>query len=220
MCIFHSSKPLYTLHPETQVIVIRIEATTGNEYKVSPTNEEIEDLCRVANSTRDDIPIQLGAFVGLWAFENQSGAPDDVKETESGQYQLRLRAGKDTGGNGRKAWDACLQSSVEGTLQRYQNEHNIASHDPYIGLSQLGARAVVRRTSVRAADTTDNGDSEKVSTNDLRRRFAQRFLVDEQMNSRVVMAVGGWDPFGAVKSYLNAPNEDVVDQAFTGVELR
>jgi len=198
---------------------MRIESTAGNEHKVWLTDEEIEDLRRAANSTRDDVIIQLGAFVGLRAFEIPQVRPRDVKETESGQYRLRVRAGKDTGGNGGKPRDAYLPSDVEGALQRYQNEHNIAPNDPYIELSQPGVRAVVRRTAARAADTTGDEDFEKVSTHDLRRRFAQRLLVDEQMNPRVVMAVGGWDSFAAIEPYLNAPSEDVIDQAFTKAEL-
>jgi integrase len=125
-----------------------------------------------------------------------------------------VSAGKDTTGNGGKPRDAYLPNSVERDLQRFQNEHNIAPKDSYIDLKQPGVRAVVRRTASRAADTTGDDDFQKVSTHDLRRRFAQRLLVDEQMNPRVVMAVGGWDSFAAIEPYLNAPSEDVIDQAF------
>jgi integrase len=103
---------------------------------------------------------------------------------------------------------------VERDLQRYQNEHNIAPQDPFIDLAQSSVRGVVHRTSDRAARETGDQDFGKVSTHDLRRRFAQRLLVDEQMNPRVVMAVGGWDSFAAIEPYLNAPSEDVIDEAF------
>jgi hypothetical protein len=56
-----------------------------------------------------------------------------------------------------------------------------------------------------------------VSLHDLRRRFAQRLLVDEELNPRVVMAVGGWDSFAAIEPYLTEPTEDVIDNAFTEV---
>jgi integrase len=199
---------------------MRIESTAGNEHKVWLTDPEIEDLRRATNSQRDDIIIQLGAFVGLRAFEMPQVRPVDVKETESGQYRLRVEAGKDTSGNGGKPRDAFLPDSVERDLQRYQNEHNIAPKDPFIDLKQPGVRAVVRRTAARAADETGDDDFRKVSTHDLRRRFAQRLLVDEQMNPRVVMAVGGWDSFAAIEPYLNAPSEDVIDDAFGEVELQ
>jgi len=198
---------------------MRIESTQGNEYKVWLTDGEIEDLRRATNSQRDDIIIQLGAFVGLRAFEIPQVTPADVKETESGQYRLRVEAGKDTSGNGGKPRDAYLPNSVERDLQRFQNEHNIAPKDPFIDLKQPGVRAVVRRTANRAADAAGDEDFRKVSTHDLRRRFAQRLLVDQRMNPRVVMAVGGWDSFAAIEPYLNAPSEDVIDEAFEEVEV-
>jgi len=113
---------------------VRIEATDGDEWKIWLTNEEIEDLRRAANSARNDLVIQLGAFVGLRAFEIPQVRPVDVRETESGQYRLRVGAGKDTSGNGGKPRDAYLPDSVERDLQRYQNEHNIAPRDPFIDL--------------------------------------------------------------------------------------
>ncbi|MFC7251427.1 site-specific integrase [Halomicroarcula sp. GCM10025324] len=198
---------------------MRIEATDGNEHKVWLTDSEIEDLRRATNSQRDDLVIQLGAFVGLRAFEMPQVRPVDVKQTESGQYRLRVEAGKDTSGKGGKPRDAYLPDSVERDLQRFQNERNIAPKDPFIDLSQPGVRAVIRRTAQRAARETGDEDFEKVSTHDLRRRFAQRLLVDQQMNPRVVMAVGGWDSFAAIEPYLNAPSEDVIDDAFVEVGL-
>jgi hypothetical protein len=39
------------------------------------------------------------------------------------------------------------------------------------------------------------------------------------MNPRVVMAVGGWSSFSAIEPYLNEPSPDVVDEAFSAVEL-
>jgi integrase len=155
----------------------------------------------------------------LRAFEIPQVRPVDVKATDSGQYRLRVRAGKDTAGNGGKPRDAYLPDSLERDLQRYQNEHNIAPKEPFIHLKQPGVRAVVRRTAFRAAETTGDEDFEKVSTHDLRRRFAQRLLVDEQVNPRVVMAVGGWDSFAAIEPYLNAPSEEVIDDAFAGIGL-
>jgi integrase len=78
---------------------------------------------------------------------------------------------------------------------------------------------VVRRTAARAAEATGDEDFRKVSTHDLRRRFAQRLLIDQQMNPRVVMAVGGWDSFAAIEPYLNAPSEEVIDDAFAAVDM-
>ncbi len=78
---------------------------------------------------------------------------------------------------------------------------------------------MVRRTATQATEATGNKDFEKVSTHDLCRRFAQRLLVDEQMNPRVVMTVGGWDSFAAIEPSLTAPSEDGIDEAFAELEL-
>ena len=198
---------------------MRIESTAGNEHKVWLTDDEIEDLRRAATSQRDDIIIQLGAFVGLRAFEIPQVCPRDISENASGQYRLRVRSGKDTSGGGGKPRDAYLPANVERDLQQFQNEHNIAPNDSYVDLSQPGVRAAVKRTAERAAEATGDEDFRAVSTHDLRRRFAQRLLVDQQMNPRVVMAVGGWDSFAAIEPYLNAPSEDVIDDAFAEVDM-
>ena len=198
---------------------MRIESTSGDEHKVWLTDSEVENLRRAAQSQRDDIIIQLGAYVGLRAFEIPQPRPCDITESERGQYRLRVRSGKDTSGNGGKPRNAFLPDSVERDLQRFQNSQNIAPRDAFVDLKQPGVRAVVKRTAERAADETGVEDFRKVSTHDLRRRFAQRLLVDEAMNPRVVMQVGGWSSFQAIEPYLNAPSEDVVDDAFAEVDV-
>jgi len=193
---------------------MRIEATDAeNETKVWMTDDEIEDLRRAAASGRDDLIIQLGAFVGLRAFEIPQVQPQHVKQ-EAGQYRLRVQEGKDTTGDGGKPRDAFLPDDVERDLQLYQNEQNIAPRDAYVGLTVSGVRDVVKRTARHAAEQTGDLDFEHVSSHDLRRRFAQRLLVEKELNPRVVMQVGGWDSFAAIEPYLNAPTPEVVAEAF------
>lgn len=178
------------------------------------THEEIEDLRRATVSYRDDIIIQLGAYVGLRAFEIPQIQPQHVKETESGSYRLRVPEGKDTTGNGGKPRDAFLPATGERSLQQFQNAENIAPKDSFIDLTERGVRAAVKRTAEAAAKETGDEDFTHVSSHDLRRRFAQRLLVEKEINPRVVMQVGGWDSFQAIEPYLNAPTSDVVDDAF------
>ena len=75
------------------------------------------------------------------------------------------------------------------------------------------------RTAEAAADRTGDEDFRDVSSHDLRRRFAQRLLVDNGVNPRVVMTVGGWSSFSAIEPYLNEPTEDVINGAFDEVNL-
>jgi integrase len=197
---------------------MRLEAASGGETKVWLTDEEIEDLRRATASQRNDLIIQLGAYVGLRAFEIPQVRPTDIKTTEAGQYRLHVPAGKDTTGNGGKPRDAFLPADVERDLQRYQNAENIAPKDTFIDLTTDSVRKVVSRTAEKAAEMTGDDNFAKVSSHDLRRRFAQRLLVDEELNPRVVMAVGGWDSFAAIEPYLTEPTESVIDEAFQQME--
>jgi integrase len=200
---------------------MRLESTNKpDQYKVWLTDSEIDELRRNAGNTRNDLLIQLGAFVGLRAFEMPQVTPSDVSRTSDGDhYRLRVPEGKDTSGNGGKPRDAYLPRSVERELHRYQQEHDVAPSEPFFDLTESGVRAAVKRVAERTAQETGNNDYNHVSSHDLRRRYAQRLLVDENKNPRVVMAVGGWDSFKAIEPYLNAPSEQVVNDAFADVSL-
>jgi integrase len=199
---------------------MRLEATEHeSRTKVWMTDEEIEQLRRATASYRDDVIIQLGAYVGLRAFEIPQVCPEHVKRTDNGQYRLRVPEGKDTSGNGGKPRDAFLPGDVERDLQQFQNAETIAPDEPYVGLSTRGVRAAVKRTAEAAADQTGDDDFAHVSSHDLRRRFAQRLLVEKEINPRVVMQVGGWDSFQAIEPYLLAPTPDVVDAALEDAGL-
>lgn len=200
---------------------MRLESTGRPEqYKVWLTDSELDELRRHAGSARNDLIIQLGGFVGLRAFEIPQVAPEHVKRTGDGEhYRLRVPEGKDTTGNGGKPRDAYLPQSVERDIHTYQQEHDLRDSDPFVDLTESGVRAVVKRVAERTAEETGESDYRHVSSHDLRRRFAQRLLVDEQMNPRVVMAVGGWDSFQAIEPYLNAPSETVVNSAFDTADV-
>jgi integrase len=200
---------------------MRLEAKQKDgQYKVWMTDTELETLRRCAANHRDDLIIQLGGYVGLRAFEVPQIQPKHVKRTIDGDhYRLRVPEGKNTTGNGGKPRDAYLPQDVEADIHRYTNANDIASEDPVIGIGKSAVRDVVKRTAIRAAEETGDNDYRNVSSHDLRRRFAQRLLVDRGMNPRVVMQVGGWDSFQAIEPYLNAPTPDVVNEAFENADL-
>ncbi|TKX55855.1 site-specific integrase [Halorubrum sp. SP3] len=201
---------------------MRLEATgKENQYKCWLTDDDLEALRRAAGSHRDDLVIQLGGFVGLRAFETPQVTPKHVNRTPDGDhFRLRVPKGKDTTGSGGKPRDAYLPREVEGDLHRYVRSEDVGRHEPIVDLSESGVRAVVKRTAERAAEATGDEDFRHVSSHDLRRRFAQRLLVDRQMDPRVVMTVGGWDSFQAIEPYLNSPTPDIVNTAFDEAGFR
>jgi len=199
---------------------MRKERTSGGEVKVWLTDSEIDALRRAAGSRRDDLIIQLGAYVGLRAFEVPQVTPGHVLRVAGGEhYRLRVPRGKDTASGEGKPRNAYLPASVERDLYQFARDQGLDDDEPYVDLTPGGVRAAVKRTAEAAADRTDDEDYRDVSSHDLRRRFAQRLLVDEAMNPRVVMTVGGWSSFEAMKPYLNSPSEDVINDAFNDVEV-
>jgi len=200
---------------------MRLEATERDDiYKVWMTDSELKKLRRHAETIRDDLIIRLGGYVGLRAFEIPQIQPSHIKRTEGGEhYRLRVPQGKDTSGGGGKPRDAYLPADLEADIYRFANAEDIGKYEPVIGLSERGVRDVVKRTATQAAEATGDDDYRHVSSHDLRRRFAQRLLVDEQMNPRVVMQVGGWDSFAAIEPYLNAPTPEIVNEAFEEASL-
>lgn len=127
--------------------------------------------------------------------------------------------GKDTTGCGGKPRDAYLPASVEADIHRYVNAEDISRNEPIIDHTERGISEVVKRTAEGATEETGNDDFRYVSSHDLRRRFAQLLLVDENMDPRVVMQIGGWNSFTAIEPYLNAPTPGVVNTAFENVGL-
>lgn len=200
---------------------MRLEATgKPDQYKMWITDDEFETLRRHAGGQRNDIILRFGCLVGLRAFEIPQVCPKHVKRTEDGEhYRLRVPEGKDTADGEGKPRNAYLPADTERDLHNFQQENGIDRSDPFIDLTESGVRAVVKRVAERAADATGDDDFRYVSSHDLRRRFAQRLLVDERVNPRVVMTVGGWSSFQAIEPYLNAPSEDVINEAFEKVEI-
>lgn len=192
---------------------------TKSGFKVWLTDDEIEELRRAAGSRRDDLIIQLGAYVGLRAFEIPQIEPRHVKRASDGDdYRLRVERGKDTDTGKGKPRDAYLPADTERDLYQFARDEDLDDDEPYVDLTPGGVRAAVRRTAEAAADRSGDDDYHDVSSHDLRRRFAQRLLVDHGVNPRVVMAVGGWSSFSAIEPYLNAPTEDVISDALGDVE--
>jgi len=188
---------------------------TESGFKVWLTDDELEELRRSAASRRDDLILQLGGYVGLRAFEVPQVQPRHVRRVDDGEhYRLRVPEGKDTKHGEGEPRNAYLPADVERDLYQFARDRGLEADEPYVDLQPDSVRAVVRRTADATADRTGDEDFRDVSSHDLRRRFAQRLLVDEGVNPRVVMAVGGWSSFQAIEPYLNAPSEDVVNQAF------
>lgn len=198
---------------------MRIERNANHHsYRCWLTPDEYDRLQSAASSYRDALVIRLGGEVGLRSFEIPQIRPADVHHVD-GASRLRVRAGKDTSGSGGKPRDAYLPDGVENDLLRYANVEGIDRSEPVVDVTPRSVQRIVSRTAETVADELGNDDWRKVSSHDLRRHFAQDLLVRKQMNPRVVMDVGGWSSFQAIEPYLNAPTDEVINEAFAEVGL-
>jgi integrase len=66
------------------------------------------------------------------------------------------------------------------------------------------------RASRAAADATGSERFLDVSSHDLRRFRANYLLVNEGVNPRVIMSLGGWEDFQSIKPYLDRPRDSTV----------
>jgi len=192
----------------------------GTQTKVWLTRDDVRKFRRIAVSDRDQIIIDLGSKVGLRSFEIPQVKPNGISRTDDGDhYRIHVPRGKDTAEGNGKPRDAYLPSAVETKLFQYQRDNDIADDNPFIDIKPRSVRAAVKRLTEAAADEYDNDDWEAVSSHDLRRHYAQRMLVNENMNPRVLMAVGGWNSFQAIEPYLNEPTDSVINRSFSSIDF-
>jgi len=197
---------------------MQVERNKGHHsYKCWLTTDEFEQLHRAADSYRDELVIRLGGEVGLRRFEVPQIRPEHVsRHVADGEdyFFLRVPRGKDTAGEGGKPRDAYLPRDLERDLHRYVKAEGIADDEPIIDVSGRTVRRITKRTAEQLAEETGDDDWRKVSSHDLRRYFAHRCLVEQGMNPRVVMDIGGWSDFQAIEPYLSKPTPDTVVEEF------
>lgn len=197
---------------------MRVERTDHPQFqKCWLTTDEYEQLRHTTDSYRDELIVRLGGEVGLRSFKVPQITPEhprcEVIEDTTYHF-LRVPEGKDTTGNGGKPRDAYLPRSVERDLHRYQRAENIAPEDSFIDVTPRHVQRIVKNVADRTADRTDDDDFRKVSSHDLRRYFAHTCLVEQRMNPRVVMEIGGWDDYKSLEPYLNKPSPGTIASEF------
>lgn len=201
---------------------VETKATDSNvenpRAKVFLSDEEYRQLCRSAPSTRDELIIRLGGEVGLRSFEIPQIKPKHIRRADDGEhYFLRVPRGKDTTSGGGKARDAYLPCDLEARLHRYATDQDLTSDEAYFPFTPRWIQERVKQAAQNTHETTGDEDWLKVSSHDLRVYFAHTMLVEEHVNPRVVMDVGGWSDYQSIKPYLGKPSEENIIGEFERV---
>lgn len=194
----------------------------GNrEKKVWLEKTQVKKLEQAAQSLRDRCIVQLGAWVGLRANEIARAEVKDLKEySVDGKIEHFLDVyGKQTqqkkGEGKKKGREAYVPDEVYSNLILLKNENNSVGNDPLIPgrngkMSVSGVRYRVYTVAKNAYERYEDQDFKYVSSHDLRRFFANYNLVEKGKNPRVVMSVGGWESWEAIKPYLDKPSRKTV----------
>jgi integrase len=188
--------------------------TRQEERQIWLTPKEMNQLILSAPSNRDKLIMQLGSQCGLRISETRTLRVDDLIEREVDddlKYFATIRNGKDTTGDGGHTREIWIPKDTWSTIRLVINEYNLQKQNYLVpsrnggGLSDTGARNIVKKIGERAFESNNNKRYQYVSSHDLRRYWAHQLLVEHGLNTRIVMSLGGWRSFNSLKPYLDKP---------------
>ncbi|MEY7847839.1 bacterio-opsin activator domain-containing protein [Natrarchaeobius sp. A-rgal3] len=168
-----------------------------------------------AETYREALVVRLCGEVGLRPAELVRLTVDDVEQVriDPPRYLVRIPGDED---RGRRT--AYLPTHVERELRRYARSNGLTADDRIFSVTPRRLQMLVSDVADRASEFHDEPALADVSTNDLRRFFARRALVDHDVNPRAVKAAGGWRSFEALETYLRDPTDSELVDAFEAVE--
>lgn len=111
--------------------------------------------------------------------------------SDAKHFELKVVGGKDiTGeyeGKYRETW---LPRDVEATINRYIQQAGIDDEDRLVPKAKRTVQYWVEQTAEKAAEETGDDDYRRISTHDLRRRWVNHLLVEQNVSPRIVTALG------------------------------
>lgn len=213
---------------------MRVETNSNDTGQCWMTEREYDRLTELADE-QTTLALRLGAECGLRHAESAAVTPgditeamvdldDDVLQQQSSRRDERVIVywlevhGKDTTG-GTKRRDAFVPEDVHRDLELAKHKRNLDPGQPFIDASPRTLRRWISSLGEDMADQTGNDDWRYFSSHDLRRYFATRCLQIKGMNPEVVMEVGGWSSYSALRPYLQSPIERVIAAEFAAADM-
>lgn len=164
-----------------------------------------------------EIAVQLMARCGFRADEVTYPGDAELRWSEEADGYLVEVRGKNTGGGDPKLRDAWVPEPVQANLRRFARERGRETGDPWVQASTSTVRRWVKEAARDVAARAARPDRWRpVSSHDLRRSWAQHHLVEQQVDVRTMMAIGGWADYSAIEPYLKEPTEARIGEAMRG----
>ena len=183
-----------------------------------PADDETPGLSRAgydalvdaAETYRAALVVRLAGEVGLRTGEITRVRPSDLREVGNDNHGL-LTVYDEAGDATRTAY---VPPSLAAELCRYADSMGLTEDERFVDVSERRVQMIVDETADRAADRTDGVDSDRVAPRELRQFFARRLLTEQEIDPRVVRAIGGWETLGALDPYLDQPADPEIVDAF------
>ena len=191
--------------------MVRIKDDSGTHPKMilDPFDEELGEIEAAARSGdwEREIAIQLMGRCGLRADEVNYPTPERLRWSSSGDCWLLEVRGKNTKGGSKKTRDAWVPDDVAENIQRFASERGRGEAEPIVSVSTSTVRRWVREAARQLADDGRGDRWRMVSSHDLRRSWATFHIVEEGVDVRTMMSVGGWSDYSAIEPYLGEATE-------------
>lgn len=188
-------------------------------------DSERDTLELMAESHRDRLIIQLGTLCGLRVGEWRTLKVRDVFEREvGGETRYFLRVGQEIAKTESAVREVWLPKQVYQNVTIQHRRENLNGSDYLIpsrnggGLSDSGARHIVKTLANRLHEETGTERFKFLSSHDLRRYHANR-LVDNGVDTNILLDQMGWSSFESALPYLKRASPENVANAFDSAGL-
>ena len=199
--------------------MVRIIDDSGTYTKciLDPYDEELGQLEAAARAEdwERELAVQLMGRCGLRADEVTYPTRDRLRWSSAGECWLVEVRGKDTSGGDGKTRDAWVPEDVAENIQRFVSERGRDGAAPIVSVSTSSVRRWVREA---AGELVEDGAGERwssVSSHDLRRSWATYHMVEEGVDVRTMMSIGGWSNYDAIEPYLGEPTESKIGRSMS-----
>jgi len=175
---------------------------------------EYEYLREAAETTRGRLVVRLIGEAGVRPAEQTRIRPGDIDRRRFDGVVYHFLSVRDSDGSpSRRAY---VPVDLAGSVDEYAATADIDPDGRLIDVTPRRVQMLVSDIASRAAEVTGESRLADVSSGDLRRYFARRLLVEDGIDPRIVLAIGGWERLGALDRFLEPTDDADIAAAVAG----
>lgn len=181
-----------------------------------PGRQEYEQLLEATATTRERLIVRLIGEAGVRPAEQTRIRPGDIDRRRfegAVSHFLSVR-----GDDGEPSRQTHLPADLARTIDEYAATTGTDPDSRLIDVTPRRIQMLVSEVATRAEETIGRFGLGTISSDDLRRYFAKRLLVEEDVGPRIVRTIGGWDRLAALDPYLDPADDAEITAAFVDSE--